>query len=260
MDLNLTDKVALVTGACSGLGKAIALALAAEGAKVAVNYFRNADKGIDLVDDAEAVVRLIAETCGTEAMAVGGDVAREDDIHEMLRIVAERLGPLGVLVNNAAALGSGPITGYSEEQWNYIFQVNVTGAFLLCREFVRRLLAEGRTGRIVNIASLAAFLGSTSGHLPYDCSKGALVSMTRALAREVAPKGIHVNAVAPGMIRTEMVAKRLAADEDKYLARIPIHRIATPEEVANVVVFLASDAASYMTGTTLDVTGGMMMR
>jgi len=260
MDLHLKDRVALVTGASGGLGKAIAFALAAEGAKVAVGYYRCAEKGVDLVEDAEAVVRDIAGTHGTEALAVPVDLAREDDIHEMLRLVAERFGRVDILVNNAAALGSGPVTSYTQEEWNYIFQVNVTGAFVLSREVVRRWLREDRAGRIVNIVSQAAFLGSTSGHLPYDCSKGAMVSFTRALAREVAPRGIHVNAVAPGMIRTEMVAERLAGDEDKYLARIPLRRIATPEEIANVVVFLASDAAGYMTGTTLDVTGGMMMR
>jgi 3-oxoacyl-[acyl-carrier protein] reductase len=260
MDLHLKDKVALVTGGSRGLGRAICLALAAEGAKVAVNYFRNAEKGVDLADEADAVVRQITETCGTEAMAVPADLANEDDIHEMYRLIEERFPQVDILVNNAAALGSGPITSYTQEQWNYIFQVNVTGAFIASRELVRRLLARGRTGRIVNIVSQAAFLGSTSGHLPYDCSKGAMVSFTRALARELAPKGIHVNAVAPGMIRTEMVAARLAEHKDEYLARIPLGRIASPEEVAGIVAFLASDAAGYMTGTTLDVTGGMMMR
>lgn len=260
MDLQLTDKVALVTGGSRGLGKAICLALAAEGAKVAVNYYRSAEAGVDLADEADAIVRQIAETGGADALAVPGDVTSEGDVLEMYRRVEAAFSRVDVLVNNAAVVASGAITEYTQGQWNRTFQVNMTGAFLAAREFVRRLLASERTGRIVNIVSQAAFLGSTSGHLPYDCSKGALVSFTRALARELAPKGIGVNAVAPGMIRTEMVERVLAANEEKYLARIPLHRIATPEEIADVVVFLASQRAGYMTGATVDVTGGMMMR
>ncbi len=258
MNLNLTDKVAIVTGASSGLGKAICLALAAEGAKVAVNYFRNAEKGIDFIDDANAVVAEIAAAGGTAA-AVPADLAEEAEILAMFAQTEKQLGPVDVLVNNAAALGTGPITSYSKAEWEYIFTVNVTGAFIASRELVRRLLEADRPGRIVNIVSQAAFLGSTTGHLPYDSSKGAMVSLTRALAREVAAKGIHVNAIAPGMIMTEMVAKTWEKNKARYLASIPVKRIAQPAEIAAIVTFLASDAASYMTGATVDATGGMMM-
>ncbi len=258
MDLNLYGKVVIVTGASSGLGKAIALMLAEEGAMVAVNYLKTADGSLDFTDDAEAVMQQIFDH-GGQAMTVAADMSVEDDIVAMMTPVEEQLGPVDVLVNNAAYLPKGPITGYTQEEWNYTFQVNMTGVFIACRELVKRLLEDGREGKIVNIASLAAFRGSTTGHLPYDSSKGALVSFTRALAREVSKDGINVNAVAPGMIKTEMVARTWEQNKERYLARMPIGRIAMPEEVASVVVFLASDAASYLCGATIDVTGGMMM-
>ncbi len=171
----------------------------------------------------------------------------------------QAFGPVDVLVNNAAHCPSGPLESYTRSEWEHTFAVNVTGAFRAAQEFIKRLRARRAPGRIVNIASQAAFLGSTSGHLPYDASKGALISMTRALAREVAPEGIAVNAVAPGMVLTEMVAEIWELRKENYLARIPLHRIGQPEEIAKVVVFLASEAASYMTGATVDVSGGVLM-
>ena len=259
MDLNLKDKVAIVTGANSGLGKAIALGLADDGVKVAVSFLKDTEKGLDFTDDANAVVSEIKDKFDTDAFAVACDLASEEQILSMYEQVTETLGPVDILVNNAAYLPKGPITGYTEEEWNYTFQVNMTGVFVASRELVRRLLDANRPGKIVNISSQAAFRGSSSGHLPYDSSKGAMVSFTRALALEVSKDGINVNAVAPGMIKTEMVARLWEERKDKYLARMPINRIALPREIANVVVFLASDAASYITGATIDVSGGMMM-
>ena len=260
MDLKLKDKVALITGSSSGVGKAIAFAFAAEGARVVINYLKNEAKGLDFGDDARAVVDEIRTRYGTDAIAVAADLAHEGQIQAMFDTAEAQLGPVDVLVNNAAYCPKGPLTAYSVEEWNYTFQVNVTGCFVTCRELVKRLRARQAKGKIVNIASQAAFLGSTSGHLPYDSSKGAVVSMTRAIARETAKEGINVNAVAPGMVMTEMIAKIWEERKEQYLARIPLNRIAQPEEIASVVVFLASDAASYMTGTTLDLTGGLMMR
>lgn len=252
MNLNLKSKVALVTGGARGIGKAICRALAEEGVKVGVNY-------VSSKLAAEDVAKEIKER-GGDAVAVQCDIGNGNDILPLFDAVEKELGPLNILVNNAAYCPSGPISSYTREEWERTFSINVTGAFLASQEFIKRLRERKAKGKIVNIASQAAFLGSTSGHLPYDSSKGALISMTRSIAREVAGEGINVNAIAPGMVMTEMVAEIWEKKKDSYLSRIPMKRIAQPEEIANVAVFLASDASSFMTGTTLDVTGGLMMR
>lgn len=249
MNLNLAGKVALVTGGSRGIGAAICRALAAEGVRVGVNYSASSEQASEVV-----------AAIGEGAVALKGNLEQTGDIPSLFEALEQRFGPVDILVNNAARCPGGPLDGYTVDEWEQTFRVNVTAAFVASREHVRRLRARHAPGRIVNLASQAAFLGSTSGHLPYDASKGALVSMTRALARETAAEGITVNAVAPGMVMTEMVAKVWEAKKERYLARIPLKRIARPEEIANAVVFLASDAASYMTGATLDLTGGLLMR
>ncbi len=253
METNLKNKVVLVTGGSRGIGKAICRAFAAEGAMVAINYLQNRQLALELADE-------IKSSFKTNAIAVGGDMSKEPEVIAMIRHTEETLGPIDVLVNNAAYCPGGPITSYTSEEWEKTFAINVTGMFVASRELVRKWLADGKKACIVNIASQAAFRGSTSGHLPYDSSKGAMVSFTVGLAREVAKQGIRVNAVAPGLVRTEMVAGTWEAKKDKYLERIPLFRIAEPAEIASVVVFLASTAASYITGATIDVSGGMIMR
>jgi len=253
MELSLEDKVVIVTGGSRGLGRAICLALAAEGAKVAVNYRRNGER-------AAAVVAEITRTRGAEAVPLPGDVANVDEVRAMFRRAETALGNVDVLINNAGIWPTAFVEDMTTKQWNRTLAVNLTGPFLTCREAVRRWLDTGRRGRIVNIASQAAFHGSTTGHADYAASKAALVTFTVSLAREVAPQGIGVNAVAPGMMATEMSRDALAENEQRYLKRIPLGRIADPAEVAAVVVFLASDRASYVTGATVDVTGGMLMR
>jgi 3-oxoacyl-[acyl-carrier protein] reductase len=253
MNLNLQDKVALVTGASHGLGKAVCLELGAEKARVAVNHLGFAER-------ADGVVAEIKERYGVDALAVEADVSCEEAVIAMFDRVQEQWGPVEVLVNNAAVCPTRQVKDMTAEEWARTVQVNLTGTFFTSREMVRRLLAVGRTGRIVNVSSAAAFRGSTTGHAPYDASKGGIVSFTVSLARELAGQGIAVNAVAPGMMYTEMTAKTLDANREKYLARIPLGRIGDPMEVARVITFLASDAASYMTGATVDVSGGMLMR
>jgi 3-oxoacyl-[acyl-carrier protein] reductase len=252
MDLQLAGKVALVTGGSHGLGRAICLSLAAEGVKVGINYHRNPEK-------TAALIAEIRERFGVEAAGALGDIAVEADVERMFAALADALGPVEILVNNAAVCPVGPITELSEADWNRAFQVNMTGTFLCSRELVRRRKAEGKAGRIVNISSQAAFRGSQSGKAPYDASKGAIVAFTISLARELAPLGFGVNCVAPGFMYTEMLAPFIDANREKFESRVPLARIAALEEVADVVTFLASPRASYMTGATVDVSGGLAM-
>ncbi|MEI7955576.1 MAG: 3-oxoacyl-ACP reductase family protein [Verrucomicrobiota bacterium] len=251
MNLNLQGKVALVTGGSRGIGAAICRAFAAEGVRVGFNYHSNPEAAEELVTQLRGH--------GVEAAAVSADLGEEASVLNLIDRVAADLGPINILVNNAAVCPSGPMESYSWDVWQHTLDVNVTGAFVACRELASSWRQHQTRGKIINIVSQAAFLGSTSGHLPYDSSKGALLSMTRALARELGPEGINVNAVAPGMVKTEMVIKKLEAKLDFYLSRIPLKRIAEPEEIANIVIFLASEAASYITGATIDASGGVMM-
>ena len=253
MDLELKDKVALVTGGSRGLGRAICLGLAREGARVAINYRHQQQRAAELAE-------LIRSSQEAQALPVPGDVSNSDDIRSMFDLSETELGPLDILVNNAGVWPQARVQDITEEDWDRTFAVNLKGAFLSCREAVRRWLAAGRSGRIVNVSSAAAFLGATTGHAHYAATKAGLVNFTVSLARELAGQGIAVNAVAPGMMRTEMAREALDAGEQQYLQRIPLGRIGDPAEVANVVVFLASGRASYMTGATVDVSGGMLMR
>lgn len=253
MDLHLQNKTALVTGGSRGLGRAIALGLAQEGAKVAVNYSRHRQQAADLVD-------RIRREHAVDAIAVQASVTDSADVVRMFGECESQLGPLDVLVNNAGTWPTAYVKDMTELQWDETLAVNLKGPFLAGREAVRRWLAAGRTGRIVNISSQAAFMGSTTGHAHYAAAKAGLVAFTVSLAREVAPHGIYVNAVAPGFMRTDMIQETLSTGEAQLLNRIPLRRIGDPAEVANTVVFLASDRASYTTGATFDASGGMLMR
>lgn len=260
VDLGLQGKVALVTGGSRGLGEAICLSLAAEGAKVGVNYYRSEAAGVDLADEATALVERIKADHGVEAVAVPGDVTVESDVPAMFDAVEAALGPVEILVNNAAIAPTCRIKDMSLDLWESTLKINLTGSFLTAREYLRRAVEAGIQGHVVNIASQAAFRASVSGKAGYDSSKGGLVTFTIALAREGAMYGINVNAVAPGIIYTKMLAEKIDANREKFLDRIPLRRIATPQDIANVVVFLCSKRSSYMTGTTVDVTAGMLMR
>lgn len=253
MDLELKGKVALVTGGSHGLGRDICLTLASEGAFLAVNYRKNPELTDKLVQE-------IKEKYQVNAIGVMGDVTVEEDVKRMFQEILSNFKRIDILVNNA---GICPITMVREmtlEEWENVIRTNLAGTFLTCREMVNTLIALKVSGKIVNIASQSAFNGSKTGKSHYAASKGGVVSFTVSLAKEVAAFGIHVNAVAPGMMYTEMTAETLDKNMEKYRREIPIGRIAETDEVAKVVTFLCSGASSYITGATIDVSGGITGR
>lgn len=251
MDLGLRNQVALVTGGTRGLGRTICDGLASEGAHVAFTSLRT---------DPEPVAARLRAEFHIKAAGLRGDVAEPVAVREIFDRVEKELGPVDVLVNNAGAWPTALVKDMTDEDWHRTLAVNLTGAFLTCREAVQRWLATGRAGRIVNITSQAAYHGTTTGHAHYAAAKAGLANFTISLAREMAPHGIRVNAVAPGFMQTDMAAEALRKYRARYLERIPLGRIAEPTEVVPAVLFLASERASYITGATLHVNGGMEMR
>ena len=253
MELNIKGKCAVVTGGASGLGAEISRILASEGANVAINYIVDPDTAIGLAKE-------LSEQYNVKCIAVKGDISKSEDVKSNVEEIIRELGAIDILVNNAGVWPTAYVEEMTDEQWERTIQINLNGPFYWSRNVVNHLIERGAKGKIINVVSQAAFHGSTSGHAHYAASKGGLVTFTVSLAREVAKYGINVCAVAPGMMRTPMNKDALSEREDKYLERIPLRRISDPVEVAYAVAFLASDKADYITGATIDVTGGMLMR
>jgi 3-oxoacyl-[acyl-carrier protein] reductase len=243
----LAGEVALVTGAARGIGRAVAVRLAREGARVVVNYRRSAEA-------AEQVVAEIS-AAGGEAAAYGADVTDERDVARLVRFTVQRFGRLDILVTSAGVARDQLIAAMSLEEWESVIQTNLRGPFLCIRE-VAPIMMRQKSGRIVTLSSIAAEMAGR-GHSNYVASKGGINAMTRSLAVELAPRNIRVNAVAPGLILTDMSqrVRDLAADE--ILRQIPLKRFGDPNDVAEAVCFLVSDAAAYITGEVLHVTGGL---
>ncbi len=251
MDLQLSGRNALVTGAASGVGRAIALALAGEGANVAV-----AD--IDLKGAQAAADECRARR--VKACALEVDLACEEECARLTDRAEDLLGPLDVLVNNAGVWPTHPVVDIPVEEWRRTFDVNLTAVFLASQRFARKVLARGGKGKILNITSQAAFNGSTTGHAHYAAAKSGVVTFTISMSRELAARGINVNALALGLVETPMSRDTLAANREYYEKRTHIGRIARPEEVAGLAVFLVSGCADYFSGATFDASGGMIAR
>ena len=243
----LAGQTALVTGASRGIGRAVALELASAGATVAVNYASSATA-------AEEVVAQIIATGGS-AYALKADVSQEEQVEQLIAAVLERSGSLDVLVNNAGITRDGLLMRMKTDDWQAVLDLNLSGVFLCTRAITRTMLKQKR-GRIINITSVVGLMGN-AGQANYAAAKAGVIGFTRSTARELASRGITVNAVAPGFIATDMT-KDLKADE--LLNAIPLGRYGQPEEVAGAVRFLAADpTAAYITGQVLQVDGGMVM-
>ncbi len=245
--LTLDGQIALVTGASRGIGRAVALALAEAGAEVVVNYSSSPDA-------ADAVVNEIKEA-GGQAYALQANVAEEDAVNGLVKSVIERSGRIDVLVNNAGITRDGLLMRMKTEDWQAVINLNLNGVFLCTRAVTRPMLKQ-KSGRIINITSVVGLMGN-AGQSNYAAAKAGVVGFTRSTAKEMASRGITVNAVAPGFIATDMTKD---LDAEGILAAIPLGQFGTPEQVAGTVRFLAADpAAAYITGQVLQVDGGMVM-
>lgn len=250
----LAGRTGLVTGGGSGIGRATALCLGGMGMDVAVHFFRNAEGAARTVDELRGM--------GRNAEAFQADLSKAGPARSVVRDVYKRFGRIDALINNAGDLVERqPLLEMSEELWRSVLDLNVTSAFF-CTQAVARIMAGHGGGAIVNVSSLAAHNGGGAGAVAYATAKGAMLSLTKAAAKELAPKGIRVNAVAPGLIGETNFHGRFTAREafDNVVKTIPLGRAGTPEDVARVIAFLVSDDSAYLSGETIDITGGLHVR
>jgi 3-oxoacyl-[acyl-carrier protein] reductase len=241
-------KVAVITGASRGIGRSIALALAAEGAKIVA---------VDL--DLAATEAVVAELKGqgAEAVAVVGNVTVAADAEKMIDAAVQAYGRVDILVNNAGITRDGLLMRMKEDDWDAVLTVNLKGAFL-CTKAASKIMTKQRSGRIINIASIVGQMGN-AGQANYCASKAGLIGLTKSNARELAKRNITVNAVAPGFIATAMTDALPEKAREELVAQIPLERLGSPDDIANVVVFLAAERSGYITGQVLGVNGGMYM-
>jgi 3-oxoacyl-[acyl-carrier protein] reductase len=248
VEKQLQDRVAIVTGASRGIGRAVAIALAREGAKIVVNYARSSTA-------ADEVVKEIAQAQG-EAIALQADVSKAEEVDQLIEQTLNKFGRIDILVNNAGITRDTLLLRMKPEDWQAVIDLNLTGVFL-CTRAVSKTMIKQRSGRIINISSVAGQMGNP-GQANYSAAKAGVIGFTKTIAKELASRGITVNAVAPGFIETDMTSN--LANSEEILKLIPLSRYGKPEEIAGMVRFLAADpAADYITGQVFNVDGGMVM-
>lgn len=242
-------KTAVVTGASRGIGRAIALKLAQDGANVVVNYSGSQAKAEEVVAEIKAL--------GQQAIAVQANVADADEVKALMGAAMDAFGSIDILVNNAGITRDNLLMRMKEDEWDSVMATNLKGVFL-CTKAVARQMMKQRAGRIINVASIVGVAGN-AGQANYVAAKAGVIGLTKTTAKELAARNILVNAVAPGFIATDMTDELPQDVKDAMLTQIPLAKLGQPEDVANVVAFLASEGANYMTGQTLHIDGGMVM-
>ncbi|HGY56420.1 MAG TPA: 3-oxoacyl-[acyl-carrier-protein] reductase [Caldithrix abyssi] len=243
------SKAAIVTGSARGIGKAIALRLAEAGYHIVVS---------DIIEEtARETAKEIEDRFGVKTLVVTADVSKAEDAENLIKQTVDTFGAVDVLVNNAGVTRDNLAIRMSEKDWDMVLNINLKGTFL-CSQAAAKVMMKKRSGSIVNISSVSGILG-TAGQANYASSKAGVIALTKALARELGPRNITVNAIAPGFILTEMTEQLPDKVKEEYLKQIPLNRAGTPEDIARVVEFLISPSASYITGTVIVVSGGMVM-
>ena len=246
--MRLKDKNALITGGAQGIGKAIALGMAKEGANIGI-----ADVNIENAENTAQEVR----TLGVKSIAVKLDVSNQDNVSNTFQTFVKELGAFDILVNNAGITRDTVLLRMKEEDWDAVLNVNLKGSFLCSKEAVK-IMAKQRSGKIISISSVVAFIGNP-GQANYSSSKAALIGLTKTIAKEYASRGIRANAIAPGFIQTAMTDALTDEVKGEMKRAIPLGQFGTPEDVANTVIFLASNESDYITGQVIHVNGGMYM-
>lgn len=247
--MDLKNKVALVTGGASGIGKTISLELAKKGAIVFINYNKSQDKALALIQEIESF--------GGKAYAFQADISKYDDAKNLIDFIVSTSNTLNIVVNNAGITDDALLLRMTEEQFDRVIETNLKGVWNICKHSAKVLLKSGY-GRLINISSVSGVMGN-AGQSNYSSAKAGVIGMTKALAREFASRGVTVNAIAPGFIETDMTQKLSEEVIKAWSDQIPLKRFGRPEDVAHAVLFLASEEASYITGHTLEVDGGLVM-